>query len=240
MELVIFDLDGTLADDSHRQEWTYQYGDPTNFLQDATIQAVLEKAREFERDPDTVVVYMTGRPRRLHKVTKTWLLARGLKGWLYCRPDECQNGDDVSAWKVRKTIQLVLRSQHCAVGDFVTRVVMFENKKQTLDELKESWHPLMPELLCVFVTKNYHLKIAESKDTKLSKPLEVKQPNLEPRDLVNFKLLMNRTAEEGWEKLLLREWESRSQLLDAALEFVPGRNNRREFRTMIDQLWEVL
>ncbi len=65
-----------------------------------------------------------------------------------------------------------------------------------------------------------------------------KMTGLPEKDVLNFQILMGRLAEDkGWKSLLLKKWGSRSDLLDAAQDFIHGKENRREFRQMIDRLW---
>jgi phosphoglycolate phosphatase-like HAD superfamily hydrolase len=105
----LFDIDGTLADCSHRlhhikgekKDWEAFYdGCPD----DEPIMAVLHVAQALQRDrgrsPGTAngaeIVFMTGRSERCRKDTRTWLLWWGLRPIsLYMRADGDHRTDDV-------------------------------------------------------------------------------------------------------------------------------------------------
>lgn len=223
--LAVFDLDGTLADDRARVRWVYDYGDQTNVLQDAPIVPVMQTAKGLCRREDTFCVYMTGRSQSLFETTRLWLLGNGLIGRLLCRPDWTRDGDDITRWKVREIVTLA--SKWCPIKRVpqYERVTVFENKAQTLQELKRRWPKTHPELTCLFVTENFEIKQANS----------IRQGC--GRELTNFKLIMTRMAEPGWEVLLRREWKTRGDLLSAAVGYIPGRRKRREFIQIMDSLW---
>lgn len=79
--LAVFDLDGTLADSSHRQhhlersprDWNAFFAAaPQDPPLAEGVRLALESARECE------VVYLTGRPERCRRDTEAWLTAQGL------------------------------------------------------------------------------------------------------------------------------------------------------------------
>ncbi|MFI5806207.1 hypothetical protein [Streptomyces sp. NPDC051561] len=89
--LAVFDLDGTLADSSHRQhllertprDWdAFFAGAPKDPPLTEGVAMVLRSAEECE------VVYLTGRPERCRRDTVAWLAAQGLpEGRLWMRGD---------------------------------------------------------------------------------------------------------------------------------------------------------
>ena len=83
---VVFDLDGTLADDSHRnhylekepRDWEGYYSE---VLKDDPVIPLLHVARAlyFSRDPMCVVDIWTGRPEKVREETKLWLARYGIR-----------------------------------------------------------------------------------------------------------------------------------------------------------------
>jgi phosphoglycolate phosphatase-like HAD superfamily hydrolase len=89
--LAVFDLDGTLADSSHRQhllerrprDWNAFFAAaPQDPPLSEGVALALSSARECE------VVYLTGRPERCRRDTVAWLAAQGLpEGRMWMRAD---------------------------------------------------------------------------------------------------------------------------------------------------------
>ncbi|MFF0745982.1 hypothetical protein ACFYVL_36875 [Streptomyces sp. NPDC004111] len=89
--LAVFDLDGTLADSSHRQRFLERRPRDWNAFFAAAPQdpplaegvaLALRSAEECE------VVYLTGRPERCRRDTETWLSRHGLpEGRIWMRSD---------------------------------------------------------------------------------------------------------------------------------------------------------
>jgi hypothetical protein len=90
--LAVFDLDNTLADTAHRQEFlerrprdwnSFFAAAPQDPPIEEGIELVLESARECE------VVYLTGRPERCRRDTLAWLAEHGLpEGRVYMRRND--------------------------------------------------------------------------------------------------------------------------------------------------------
>lgn len=80
-KLVLFDIDGVLADDTHRvhfalnREWD-EYFDRIHL--DTPLKEGIELVREWEVRPDVEVQYLTGRRIDLYEKTKQWLTQQGL------------------------------------------------------------------------------------------------------------------------------------------------------------------
>lgn len=78
MKLALLDIDGVLANDTHRvhfaleREWA-KYFDPERVAQDAVWQQGLDIARQL-KDEGFVVGFLTGRREDLREVTEDWLL----------------------------------------------------------------------------------------------------------------------------------------------------------------------
>jgi hydroxymethylpyrimidine pyrophosphatase-like HAD family hydrolase len=220
---VIFDLDGTLADSSWRE--IDDSVDPSFILDDPVIEPCYSLAREWELQSTQVptaqidVLYLTGRSHLMWTPTKLWLSKNKLFGTLICRPTTVDLWD-ISRWKA-DTIAQLMKKHHWQ------HVTLYEDNPKTL-QLTQSKIPqfaFSPALV-----------IADGEKVDPS----AKITGLAETDILNFKLLMGRLAEDNsWKKLLLRRWKSRSDLLDAALDFIAGKENRREFRQMIERLWKA-
>lgn len=89
--IVIFDIDGTVADISHRLHWIDSK--PKNWQafysamdKDQPIDSMCELARRSHAAGDTVL-FCTGRSQDYRTETETWLAAQGLKySALFMRP----------------------------------------------------------------------------------------------------------------------------------------------------------
>lgn len=88
--LAVFDIDGVLADvshrlhhlDSHRWERFFSAADRDPLLEEGE-----QRLRAAQQDYD--VVYLTGRPERNRRLTERWLARHGLPtGPLYMREDD--------------------------------------------------------------------------------------------------------------------------------------------------------
>jgi phosphoglycolate phosphatase-like HAD superfamily hydrolase len=97
MTLVIFDLDGTLADCSHRLHWILPQPpiDPIigkkvkrrfdkfeqDIPNDIPIQSVVNIYKRFIADPDVIVVLLSGRNESARDDTTKWLTKWNLDGY---------------------------------------------------------------------------------------------------------------------------------------------------------------
>jgi len=210
---VIFDIDGTLADEEREYD---PYSDPTSFFDDEPLNLV-DIAYTWEQKAPIDVVYVTGRDQQLWTVTRLWLNKHKLFGKLICRPPGVPL-ENVSQWKAQVVADLKCRHRW-------VHVTMYENNKATLTAVQSVLPPL-------YFSPN--LVVASDQEAK-----ESKITGLPQTDLTNFRLLMSRMSPDDptWKSLLLRRWDSKHDLLDAALDYIPGKHKRREFRQMIEQLW---
>ncbi|MFP5022990.1 phosphatase domain-containing protein [Pseudonocardia phyllosphaerae] len=88
--LAVFDIDGVLADVSHRLHYldVHRW---ERFFSAAHADPLLDEGAErlSEALENYDVVYLTGRPERNRELTETWLAEFGLPtGPLYMRPDD--------------------------------------------------------------------------------------------------------------------------------------------------------
>jgi len=118
--VVVFDIDGVLADVGHRL--IHVQGRPKDWdaffaamADDPVLPAGRDLARRLARDHP--IVYLTGRPRRYARVTQAWLSRHGLpEGHLLQRRD----GDRRPARLVKSAILDALARQvpiHLVVDD---------------------------------------------------------------------------------------------------------------------------
>jgi hypothetical protein len=210
---VIFDVDGTLADEEREHDPGL---DPNLFIDDEPLNLV-DIAYAWEQKTPIDVVYVTGRDHQLWTVTRLWLNKWKLFGKLICRPAHVPEVE-IPQWKAQ--VVAALKCRHRWV-----HVTMYENTKVNLTAVKSVLPPL---------TFSPNLVVASNQEGG-----EAKITGLPQKDLINFRLLMQRMVpgDNAWRSLLLRPWKSRSQLLDSAQDFIHGKHKRREFRQMIDQLW---
>lgn len=78
--ILLVDIDGTLADNSHRQgflqstkkDWDSFY-DPELMAKDAPIEVAMEVVPRLIAKPDLHFAFLTGRPERTRSVTMAWI-----------------------------------------------------------------------------------------------------------------------------------------------------------------------
>lgn len=67
---------------------------------------------------------------------------------------------------------------------------------------------------------------------------EVNDRSITGNDLYNLRLLAQRFCDgEEWQHLFNKTWETRSDLVQELLGYIPQRIERRRFRNMVDELW---
>lgn len=80
MSVAVFDIDGVVADVRHRLHYLHGHHAWHAFFQDAGADPLLEEGAalvaDLQREHD--IVWLTGRPDWLRRVTKQWLLGHGL------------------------------------------------------------------------------------------------------------------------------------------------------------------
>ena len=92
MDVVIFDIDGTMSNSDHRVK--YVRTEPKNWqaffnaaINDKIIEPVCEIFRTIRDKTDDIIVIATGRNEENRDITEQWLNANGLSGYekLYMR-----------------------------------------------------------------------------------------------------------------------------------------------------------
>jgi phosphoglycolate phosphatase-like HAD superfamily hydrolase len=129
--LVVFDVDGVLADVEHRlhhlegprKDWRAFFAAAGA---DPPLPTGLELARELAADHD--LAYLTGRPESLRRVTQRWLSRHGLpEGPLWMRPP----GD------FRPARVMKLAALRSLAGDLEVEVVV-DDDAQVVDALRDA------------------------------------------------------------------------------------------------------
>lgn len=79
--LILFDLDGVIANDEHRVQYAInkEWGEYFSLIhKDTPLKEGVALAREYARRPDCEVQYLTGRRIDLYEETVQWLTKHGL------------------------------------------------------------------------------------------------------------------------------------------------------------------
>ncbi|MEJ8279154.1 hypothetical protein [Pseudonocardia spirodelae] len=112
--LAVFDIDGVLADVSHRLHFLDVHRWEKFFAAahaDPLLDEGAERLRAAQADHD--VVYLTGRPERNRRLTETWLARVGLPtGPLFMRPDDDHRP---ARWVKREVLRLLAREREIAM-----------------------------------------------------------------------------------------------------------------------------
>jgi hypothetical protein len=118
LPLAIVDIDGVVADVRHRlhhvesapKNWNAFFAAAAD---DPPLAAGVDRVRELLADHE--VVFLTGRPERLRRVTEDWLAAHGLGGHQLLmrpprdfRPARVVKGDEVRRLARGRTVAVVL------------------------------------------------------------------------------------------------------------------------------------
>jgi len=74
--IVICDIDGTVANNDHRQHLLKNFKDWDKFFSqlhlDKPIYEIIDKVKEFKKNGKEII-FMTGRPKRYQEETEKWL-----------------------------------------------------------------------------------------------------------------------------------------------------------------------
>ena len=134
--LVVFDIDGVLADVEHRvhhlegprKDWRAFFAAAAA---DPPLPTGLELARELAADHD--LAYLTGRPESLRRVTQQWLSTHGLPvGPLWMRPP-----GDFRPARVMKLAALRSLSAELEVE------VVIDDDEQVVDALRDAGYAVL-------------------------------------------------------------------------------------------------
>jgi phosphoglycolate phosphatase-like HAD superfamily hydrolase len=109
LDAIIFDIDGTLSDVSHRrhfvengnQQWDLFFKAITG---DEPIKPIVNLARLLIRSNEQAVLLVTGRPERTRNDSVEWLLKHGLEVEFDSRLFMRKNGDSRADYVVKREI----------------------------------------------------------------------------------------------------------------------------------------
>ena len=103
-ELVICDIDGTVADNNHRQKILKEYKDWDSFFDlmhlDKPIWKIINLVKRLHKD-NKKIVFITGRPERYREKTTCWLQEYfQFDIFLYMRDDNDKENKLISKLKI--------------------------------------------------------------------------------------------------------------------------------------------
>lgn len=100
-KIYVFDIDGTIADNSHRTKWVEQKPKDwkrynQTMAQDEPINDILELMEALSRTDDVRIVLCTGREEVYRSITEDWLLRENVPyNALYMRPAKDYRSDSI-------------------------------------------------------------------------------------------------------------------------------------------------
>jgi phosphatidate phosphatase APP1 len=146
MAVYLIDIDGTLADTSHRQwvlddprphkNWELFFCLAVDDKPFPHMQGLLDalEARDCETgEPQNIIIYVSGRPERYRQLTKAWLLRHGFPegDLLYMRNDGDHRPDHI----VKRELLDLLRA------DGFTPVMAFDDRNSVVKMWREAGVP---------------------------------------------------------------------------------------------------
>lgn len=130
MKIAVFDIDGTLSDNAHRQVHINEQNKDCfheESIHDALFEEVAHLARHYYKHPDYKVVLITGRPSIYRSITMKWLTKNYIKyDNLY------MNNTDDSDWVFKKLILDELNNDKDSV------VIVFEDRQRCVDMWRDN------------------------------------------------------------------------------------------------------
>jgi hypothetical protein len=129
--LIVFDIDGTVADIEHRRG--YVRSNPKNWkafeaamIQDDVIKPVKNVFKRFVDDPNVNIVFASGRGEQDRAKTVQWLFENGFGGYrkLYMRPARDYRPD----YEIKQEILNEIVREFGKKPDFA-----FDDRKQVVD-----------------------------------------------------------------------------------------------------------
>lgn len=150
MKLALFDIDGVLANDSHRVQFALEhnwgrYFDQRTVAQDTVHEDGWKLAREYGQNPEWTVGYLTGRGSSLRETTEEWLDSHEfpfgrilMRGWWTA--NQTGKRELLSEFKARKIRGLLL---HPDIED----VVLFEDDPEVVRVIQEEFGPTRAVLI---------------------------------------------------------------------------------------------
>ncbi len=140
--LVVFDVDGSLADCDESPNHNY---DEKYLLSRPIHRNMAEVVRHYLKMPNVELVFITGRPKSVYRVTWQWLnkhlqlAASGKRVSLVCRPDS-EPHEKIAACKLHEVVQAIRR-----VGSKPVEAFIYDDQLSNL-RLFESLRPMVANL----------------------------------------------------------------------------------------------
>ncbi len=123
MKVVIFDIDGTLANIAHRQKFVRQKPKRWDLFNkaipnDTPHSDILWLFSLMAKEPDTTMIVASGRGEEDRAVTEQWLAEAGiLYAKLYMRPARDYRRDDIIKGEILEQIRSEFGEPYMAVDD---------------------------------------------------------------------------------------------------------------------------
>lgn len=138
-ELVICDIDGTVADNEHRQELLKGFKDWDAFFDemhlDKPIWPVINLVNDLHKD-NKKIIFITGRPERYREKTTTWLKKYfNFEISLYMREDNDKENKLISKLKIYEE-NLSRYDVHLVIDNDESLLEMWANLGLTTHEVQ--------------------------------------------------------------------------------------------------------
>jgi acid phosphatase class B len=134
MKVVVFDIDGTIANNDHRKHFVE--GKPKYWLkynarmdEDGVYKDIVWMMGKLWHDLDTRIILCTGREEIYREVTEKWLMDNGLMHYitaLYMRPLEDYRSDAIVKVELLKKIET----------DWARPYLWFDDRQQVVDAIR--------------------------------------------------------------------------------------------------------
>lgn len=157
-KLVLFDIDGVLADDTHRVQYALdkqweEYFDRIHL--DSPLAEGIELARGIAVRPDVELQYLTGRRIDLYEKTKKWLTENGLPNTERITMRGFAHRDILSKFKVG-----VIRN--AIEGGYFSSVLLYEDDPEVVRLVNETFGEGTAVLTTWYVKRSEMIKTAKS------------------------------------------------------------------------------
>lgn len=134
--LALWDLDGTLADSSHRQEFYFahdwdEYNSPARIADDTPYPHAIELVHQMRRNRWDIM-YLTGRRDRINEITQDWLYAAGAPDTHAVLTRGDRDPDVLADFKV-KVIKRVVASK------LFQRVLLFDDDPEVIRLVRKNF-----------------------------------------------------------------------------------------------------
>jgi len=157
-KLVLFDIDGVLADDTHRVKYALnkQWGDYFDRIHlDSPLEEGIELAKSYENRPDVELQYLTGRRIDLYEQTRNWLKFHHLPNPERITMRGFAHRDVLAKFKVG-----VIRN--ALEGGYFSSVLLYEDDPEVVRLVNETFGEGTAVLTTWYVKQSAMIKSAKS------------------------------------------------------------------------------